>query len=53
MELTFEYHDRKKSGRVDWMYQHMAVDREQYLLGKAIDKHVDPTYNAEQERQVP
>ncbi|XP_062513337.1 pre-mRNA-splicing factor CWC25 homolog [Corticium candelabrum] len=43
---------KKKSDRVDWMYQHMAVDREQYLLGKAIDKRVDPTYNAEQEKQA-
>lgn len=30
----------------------MAIDREQYLLGKTIDKYVDPTYNAEQERQA-
>jgi hypothetical protein len=43
---------KKESGRVDWMYQHMAIDREQYLLGKTIDKYVDPTYNAEQERQA-
>lgn len=25
------------------------VDREQYLLGKAIDKHVDPLQNGDQE----
>ena len=36
---------RKKSDRLEWMYSapgHSGVNREEYLLGKAIDKAVDP-----------
>ena len=36
---------RKKSDRLEWMYSapgHSGVNHEDYLLGKAIDKAVDP-----------
>ena len=36
---------RKKSDRLEWMYSapgHAGVNREEYLLGKSIDKAVDP-----------
>lgn len=42
---------RKKDSRVEWLYSGPAstVNREEYLLGKRIDKLVDPTI-AEDER---
>ena len=39
------YFCRKKSDRLEWMYSapgHSGVNHEDYLLGKAIDKAVDP-----------
>ena len=34
---------RKKSEKLDWMYSAPGqLNREEYLLGKAIDKAVDP-----------
>ena len=42
---------RAKDERVDWMYSGPGmVNREEYLLGKRIDKLVDPTL-AEVERE--
>ncbi|KAK3752373.1 hypothetical protein QZH41_000381 [Actinostola sp. cb2023] len=41
---------KKKSDRLEWMYATPGqVDREQYLLGKTIDKHVDPLANDDKE----
>lgn len=42
---------RAKDERVDWLYSGPGtVNREEYLLGKRIDKLVDPTV-AEEERE--
>lgn len=42
---------RAKDERVDWLYSGPGtVNREEYLLGKRIDKLVDPTL-AEEERE--
>ena len=43
---------RKKDSQVEWLYSWPAssVDREEYLLGKKIDRQVDPTL-AEDARQ--
>ncbi len=43
---------RKRSERVDWLYSGpgSSVNREEYLLGKRIDKAVDPTL-VEEERE--
>ena len=43
---------RKKDDRVDWLYSGPAasVNREEYLLGKKIDKAIDPTL-VEEERE--
>eukprot|EP00118_Oscarella_pearsei_P018338 m.187671 g.187671 ORF g.187671 m.187671 type:complete len:347 (+) comp39366_c0_seq19:91-1131(+) len=43
---------RKKSDKVDWMYKKMTIDREQYLLGKKVDKHANPLFDPEQERRA-
>ncbi len=46
---------RKKDSRVDWLYSGpaAAVNREEYLLGKKIDKGMDPTLqDAEREKEV-
>ena len=46
---------RKKDSRVEWLYSGPAstVNREEYLLGKKIDKLVDPTLaEAEREKEV-
>ena len=41
---------RKRNEKLDWMYSAPGqVDREEYLLGKLIDKKVDPLANAEEE----
>lgn len=44
-------HRRKKGERLDWMYAAAAgqVDRELYLLGKAVDKAVDPMAQDDEE----
>lgn len=40
------YDDRKKDDRLDWMYQGPAgqVSRDEYLLGRAIDKQITDQY---------
>ena len=46
---------RAKAERVDWLYSGHAsmVNREEYLLGKKIDKMVDPLLmESEREKQV-
>lgn len=45
-------HLREKEDRVDWLYSGpgTTINREDYLLGKKIDKLVDPTL-IEQERE--
>lgn len=46
---------RKKDGRVDWLYSGPAstVNREEYLLGKKIDRLVDPTLaDSDREKEV-
>lgn len=46
---------RKKETRVDWLYSGPAssVNREEYLLGKKIDRLVDPTLaEANREKEV-
>ena len=46
---------RKKDDRVDWMYAGVAghVDREEYLLGKRIDRQIDPLLASEErEKEV-
>lgn len=45
---------RAKEDRVDWLYSGPGtVNREEYLLGKRIDKLVDPTLvEEEREQQV-
>ena len=46
---------RKKDERVEWLYRGpgSSVNREEYLLGKKIDKMVDPTLvEEEREREV-
>lgn len=46
---------RKKDERVEWLYRgpSTSVNREEYLLGKKIDKAVDPTLvEEEREREV-
>jgi hypothetical protein len=46
---------KKKGGQMDWLYSSPAsqVDREQYLLGKKIDRQVDPLLASEdRERQA-
>lgn len=59
LSLTFNFNvcfvARQKESRVDWMYSGPAstVDREEYLLGKKIDKYVDPTLTEEaREKEV-
>ena len=45
------YINRGKDERVDWLYSGPGtVNREEYLLGKKIDKLVDPTL-IEEERE--
>ena len=44
---------RQRDERVEWLYSGAAgasVNREEYLLGKKIDRHVDPML-AEEERE--
>ncbi len=46
---------RQKDSRVEWLYSGPAstVNREEYLLGKKIDKFVDPTLTEEaREKEV-
>ena len=46
---------RKKSDRLEWMYSapgHAGVNREDYLLGKAIDKAVDPLATSDEKVEV-
>lgn len=40
------YDNRKKDDRLDWMYQGPAgqVSRDEYLLGRAIDKQITDQY---------
>ena len=50
----FPFH-RKKDECVEWLYRGpgSSVNREEYLLGKKIDKAVDPTLvEEEREREV-
>lgn len=45
MSDVFALKCRKKSDRLEWMYSapgHSGVNHEEYLLGKSIDKAVDP-----------
>lgn len=45
----------REDGRMEWLYTSPAslVDREQYLLGKKIDRQVDPLLvSEEREKQV-
>ena len=45
----------KEGGGMEWLYSSPAslVDREQYLLGKKIDRQVDPLLASEdREKQV-
>ena len=38
---------------MEWLYKSPQVDREQYLLGKKIDRQVDPLLASEErEKQV-
>ena len=40
---------RKRNEKLDWMYAAPGqVDREEYLLGKVIDKKVDPLADNEE-----
>ena len=32
---------KKKEEKLDWMYSGATVNREEYLLGKKIDRHVE------------
>ena len=44
---------RQRDERVEWLYSGAAgasVNREEYLLGRKIDRHVDPML-AEEERE--
>jgi len=53
--LTISQCLRKKEDRVDWLYSGPAssVNREEYLLGKKIDRLVDPTImEEEREKEV-
>lgn len=45
---------RASGERVDWLYRGpMATNKEEYLLGKKIDKAVDPTLiEEEREKEV-
>lgn len=47
LEYTALLYDlcRKKDPRVEWLYSGPAssVNREEYLLGKKIDRQIDPT----------
>lgn len=47
-------HVTRSSERVDWLYRGpMATNREEYLLGKRIDKSVDQTLiEEEREKEV-
>lgn len=47
-------HVTRSSERVDWLYRGpIATNREEYLLGKRIDKSVDQTLiEEEQEKEV-
>ena len=39
---------------MEWLYKSPQVDREQYLLGRKIDRQVDPLLASEErEKQVP
>ena len=41
---------RKKSEKLDWMYSgQQAVNTEEYLLGKKIDKHVEVMKDEDEE----
>ena len=53
--LTISQCLRKKDDRVDWLYSGpgSSVNREEYLLGKKIDRLVDPTImEEEREKEV-
>jgi hypothetical protein len=48
--LINNLHYRKRDGtKLDWMYQGPggAVDREEYLLGRAVDKNLEEQLQAE------
>ena len=46
------YHNRARDERVEWLYSGPSggVNREEYLLGRKIDRLVDPVL-AEEERE--
>ena len=45
--------DRRDGREMEWLYKSPGVDREQYLLGRKIDRQVDPLLASEErEKQV-
>ena len=38
--------------KVDWMYRQAGVNKEEYLLGRTIDRHANPLFDPSKEAGV-